>query len=328
MVGRQQRRHGRGIWSLMAFGLLVASIALAGCGGSSGDEKSGGSGKLRVAMTASATNLAVWVADQQGFFKNHGLAVDIEILASPSLSKVPQVLGRQYDIAQITAPGHIVAANAGLPIVAVCGGYKVPKGNANTVMMVKPDSGIKTAKDLVGKRIVVPTISGNTNTAAMYWLIKEGVDPKSVKLVEASSPDMPDLLNSGRVDAGEITSPFVGVLDSEGFVTVGNFLEAVSNETQMSYWAAQRSWAEKNRDVIQKYRAALADAAKWISENHDPAVSILMKETNVPEKMRPYITLPVYTTELTVDDMDAWLTAMKAVTGFKTDLKMSDLILK
>lgn len=331
------RTKPRRTWAALAVAALGVAM-LASCSSSGGSSGSGGAAAsgdsstaktIRVAFPAAAADLNVWVADRKGFFKAHSIAAQLQVIPSPQVSKIPQTLGKQYDIALMNAPTHISAVSSGLPIVAVSGGYALKAGIYNQQMITSADSGIKSIADLKGKRIVVPTITGNVNLAAMYWLKQNGVNPKSVELVEAANPDQLALIKAGRVDAGEMQSPFIGKAIKEGLVPVegGDFMMSIGDRPTGSYWVADRGWAKKNSDIVKNWKAALDEANTWIEKNPKEATAILAKETGVSAGMADYINLPLYTTKLTVDDLQLWLDAMISVNGFDKKIDLKDLLL-
>lgn len=312
---------------------MLASCSSSDEGTNSDGDSSGSDGaateSIRVAFPAAAADLNVWVADREGFFEENGIDAELTVIPSPQVSKVPQTLGKQYDIALMNAPTHINAVSSGLSIAAVSGGYALESGMYNQQMITAADSGIESISDLEGKRIVVPTIAGNVNLAAMYWLQQNGVNPKSVELVEAANPDQLDLIKAGRVDAGEMQSPFIGKALEEGLVPVedGDFMMSIGDRPTGSYWVADRGWAEENSDIVDAWQASLDEANAWIEENPEEATAVLAEETGVAEEMSEYITLPLYTTELTVDDLQLWLDAMISVNGFDKEIDLNDLLL-
>jgi NitT/TauT family transport system substrate-binding protein len=103
------------------------------------------------------------------------------------------------------------AINAGVPVVLVAGGglYNERGDQGSTILAVTNDSPIKTAKDLVGKSIGVPTLAGLSTACLRAWLPAHGVPLDSVKLVEIPQSASPAALQRGTLDAGLLSEPFV-----------------------------------------------------------------------------------------------------------------------
>ena len=130
--------------------------------------------------------------------------------AAQNLSVLPGTVGRQFDFAPSTAPDLLKAAGSGLDVVAVAASVFETEDNPSTLLMVSKESGIASAKDLVGKLVATPTIGGVIHVSVLYWLKKNGVDPSSVRAVEVPFPAMADQLKAKRVDAVETVEPFAG----------------------------------------------------------------------------------------------------------------------
>lgn len=282
---------------------------------------------IRLATTASTGALAAWVAEREGFFEDHKLDVKVDVISTTVSAQVPSLLGRQYEIASMTPPSLISAADSGIDVACISASYLLGKGEDVTIVIAHKDSGIKTAKDLAGKRLAAPSIAGNVHTATAYWLINEGVDMSSVDVVAASTPNMPDLLRAGQVDAAELTMPFVGMMLADGYVKVGDPLPAVADPVQMSFWAADRTWGEANKPVIKRFRLALDEAAEWIKSNKDKALDVLFEYAEIEDEYKKFTALPNYTTKISVADLEAWNTAMRVVTGFETSVDMASLVI-
>ena len=97
-------------------------------------------------------------------------------------------------------------------MVASAGEAIEVKSNPTTQVIVRKDSGIKSAADLKGKAIAAPTLGAVIHVATLYWLKKNGVDPASIRGVEVPFPNMGDQLKAGNVDAVEALEPFAGAL--------------------------------------------------------------------------------------------------------------------
>jgi NitT/TauT family transport system substrate-binding protein len=261
-----------------------------------------------------------------GFFKDAGLNASLEVIGTTVSEQVPQLLGRQFDIASMTPPALITSASVGLGTGVVAASYKIGKDDEITLVVASPDSGIKTPEDLVGKRLAAPSIAGNVNTGTMYWLTTLGIDPKSVDVVAASTPNMPDLLRSGQIDAAELTMPYVGMMMGEGYTVVGNPLPAVSDPVQMSAWCANVEWANNNPEAIKRFRQALQTTVDWIAENPEKAIDILFEKTKVPAEYKPFMNLPDYDIAITAADLDAWINAMNVVSGFTSELPTEQMV--
>src|SRR5690606_6482746 len=148
----------------------------------------------------------------------------------------------------------------------------------------------------------------------------------AVTVVAAGGPNMPDLLETGQVDAVEGVIPYGGLMASQG-VKIAEPVTALGDRVQMSFWGSHREWAENNREVIGRFKAALDDASAWMKEHPQDAVTLLMAKTGVDKKFEKFVKVPEFTTKLTPEDLEVWKKAMTEVRGFSTTKQMKDLVL-
>lgn len=279
---------------------------------------------VRIAIANTGTMLPILVADQQGFFDDHN--IDIEITTLADISKIPPALGNQFDIGMGVQPIFIKAATAGLKIVQVSEGAISSKETPAMVLMAKSDAGITSPKDFVGKRIGTPVPTGNIHLGVQNWLSQNGVDLKSFSTVQVATPNMIDQLKQGLIDVGEVIVPFNTVAEKAGLVKVGYGMDAVADPVGFTSWISSRDWADKNKQTIVDFRAALGDAQKWIKENDAAAKKMVAEYTKIDQAIVDSAPLSNWSNENTVGDLEAWIPVLKTVTNFTTNIKLDDLI--
>jgi putative hydroxymethylpyrimidine transport system substrate-binding protein len=134
------------------------------------------------------------VAKQMGFFKKHGLDVDLIEPADPS-APPRLVAAGQADVAVDYEPQLHMQVAQGLPLTRIGTLIATP---LNCLVVLK-DGPIKKIEDLKGKKIGY-SLSGFEDGLLKTILGKHGVDIKSVELVNVNFTLSPSLY-SGQVDA-------------------------------------------------------------------------------------------------------------------------------
>ena len=266
---------------------------------------------VRAAYIPVVTWLPAWVAKEKGFFAAHGL--DVTLSPAQNLSVLPGTVGRQFDFAPSTAPDLLKAAGSGLDVVAVAASVFETEDNPSTQLIVTKESGIASAKDLVGKLVATPTLGGVIHVSVLYWLKKNGVDPTSVRAVEVPFPAMADQLKAKRVDAVEAVEPFAGALRNAGNVVLTDPLLSAGKEVLFPFWIAQGEWARSHRDVIGAWKASLDDAIAFIKANPDEARKIVAQYSKLPEAVVKATPFPTYRTEITAKDIGVWGDVMREI---------------
>ncbi len=266
---------------------------------------------VRAAYIPVITWLPAWVAKEKGYFAKHGL--DVTLGVAQNLSVLPGTAGRQFEFVPSTAPDLIKAVGNGLDVVAVAASVFETEDNPSTRLIVTKDSGIHSAKDLVGKLVATPTIGGVIHVSVLYWLKKNGVDPSSVRAVEVPFPNMADQLKAKRVDAVETVEPFAGALLKAGNISLTDPLLSAGKEVLFPFWIAQGAWARAHGDTITAWKASLDDAIVFIKENPEEARKIVAQYTKLPEPVVQATPFPTYRTAITVKDIEVWANVMREV---------------
>jgi NitT/TauT family transport system substrate-binding protein len=263
---------------------------------------------LRVAYIPVVTWLPALVAKEDGIFEKNGL--DVTFTKFPNLINLPGTLGKQFDLAPSTAPDLLNAAANGLNIAAVAGETFETSSNKSFQVIVKPDSGINTIKDLAGKRVAGPGVGSVMHVALLYQVAKEGGDPSTVIGVEAPFTAMFDQLKSGRVDAVEPLEPFVSQMLGAGYKSIGDPLLAVADPVLFPFWIADADWARANRDVLKRWVASLQGGLESIQADEAKARKVLATYSGLPDAVVARIPLPHYEFHITPDQLDVWRNVM------------------
>lgn len=137
---------------------------------------------------------AVIVAQQKGYFKKHGLDVELIEPADPSMPPKLVAAGKA-DMAVNYQPQLHMQVSEGLPLVRVGTLISTP---LNSLIVLK-DSGIHSLKDLKGKTVGY-SVSGFEESLLTAMLGTAGLTPEDVKWVNVNWSLSPSLM-SGKVDA-------------------------------------------------------------------------------------------------------------------------------
>ena len=264
---------------------------------------------VRAAYVPVATWLPAWVALDKGIFAKHGLAVTLSPIQN--LSLLPGTVGRQFEFAASTPTDLIKAVAGGLDVVATAGEAIEVKSNPTTQVIVRKESGIKSAADLKGKAIAAPTLGAVIHVATLYWLKKNGVDPASIRGVEVPFPNMGDQLKAGNVDAVEALEPFAGALLAAGNVSLGDPLLAAGDEVLFPFWISDGTWARANGPVIKAWIEALTEAQGYMNANPADTRAILAKYSRLPPEVVAKVPLPTYRFTIKPDELGVWIDVLK-----------------
>lgn len=294
-----------------------ASPESSGSGAAAGDTVGGATVTLRIAHTASSAQLPVVVAQEQGFFAKHGIDAQMETMTTTALAQGANIVGKQYDIVFGTEPAFLSAVQSGIDNVIVGGDYLEQSSVQDTLLIGSKKSGITNVKDLEGKTVAAPSLSGNLNLAAQAYIAAAGVDLSKVKFIQLETSTMPDALAAGRIDAAEATAPISGLLLSQGNHDLGYLPAAIGDPVNQALWFSTRAWADAHPDVVKNFVASLQDAVKWIDDNQDAAKSLMVKITKIPAEQEQFAVLSKYSAQYSVDSLKAWAKVIDKINGTK-----------
>ncbi|WP_102126237.1 aliphatic sulfonate ABC transporter substrate-binding protein [Deinococcus planocerae] len=127
----------------------------------------------------------------------------------------------QIDIAYVGPGPAINAAARGMPLQIIAGASE-----AGAVLIARKDSGIKTYKDLAGKRVAVPSL-GNTQDISLRHILKEQglkaqTDGGNVTVTPVAPADVLAAFAANRVDATLVPEPWGAALEARGHLLVGS----------------------------------------------------------------------------------------------------------
>ena len=231
--------------------------------------------------TAGGGNAGFSAAVAEGFYKDLGLDVTL-VEGNGSGNTVQLVANNRVQIAYADAVtiSQMIAKGAPMKIVST-----IYQSNPSAVLALKK-TGIKSVKDLVGRKVGVPSASSQTTMLALFFAAN-GMKESDVTLIDMPVSSMvPSLLQGqvdailGSIDAYQIQAEAQGAqLDSYLFATNG--VPTVST----SMFAVD-SYLKDNPDVVKKFVAASIKGWLFAIDNPEKAVKDLKSIfPNMSEKL-------------------------------------------
>ncbi|MGF1725375.1 ABC transporter substrate-binding protein [Photobacterium nomapromontoriensis] len=208
------------------------------------------------------------IAEQRGYFKEHGLDVEIQEPADPSMPP-KLVAANKIDLAITYQPNLTIDVAAGLPLIRSATLIATP---LNTLMVLdnpKDNNQIKTLADLKGKKIGI-AIAGNEEATIGTMLKTSGVNYDDVKIINVGWA-LSSSLASGKVDAiwGGLRNFETNQLALEGYQAKAFFPEehGVPAYDELVFVANANTY---DKAAINAFNQALEQATTYIV-NHPQA---------------------------------------------------------
>ncbi|WP_259651763.1 ABC transporter substrate-binding protein [Variovorax sp. UMC13] len=163
-----------------------------------------GAEKLRVRLDFSPWGLhaAMHLAQQKGLFKAQGLDVEVQD-GTGTISTLQLLAADQVDIGQVALGTMAVAKENGLDLVSIAGFART----GDLAVMVDETLGVKTPRDLAGRKIVCFTTSPWAPFIEPF-LKANGMSKSSIGLVMVAPSAMISTYASGNSDGFMSQAPF------------------------------------------------------------------------------------------------------------------------
>lgn len=263
--------------------------------------------KLRVAYLLGSHFDLLFVAKDKGMFEKNGLDVALTNMNKPSDHPAALVSG-SMDIGYASPLAILQANQNGLDLVALGAVAHETLGHPDVGVVVRKGAGIVSARDLAGRKVAVSGINSNLHLMFLYWLKQQGIDTSTMQFVEVPMANGADALRGGSVDAMVIIEPFLtkAVRGGAGDL-LANYIAEVEPGTLMGVWTATRSWAEANRQTIEKFNASMIEALHYV-ERHPEVIA------EVEAKYNGFVssTAPEFILDFKPSDFNIWITVGKA----------------
>ena len=247
--------------------------------------------EVTILYTAASPFVAIFVAQDQGFFADHGLNTTLQLAQNGSVIVSGVVSGS----AQVGLPTPTVVLQAmdnGLDLRVIAATNLFPDATAAGVV-VAADSGITTPAELNGHMIGVPGIGGLLDVVMRKWVDANGGDSSTLNVVEFALPQTADVLRGHQMDAVATLDPFLGrAVDSGAGVHIGNYTDVITPGSAAGVLTVTADWAEANPDAITGLQEALDEAAAFIVTNPDEARAAIAHYTTLPPPVIAGIAFP------------------------------------
>jgi NitT/TauT family transport system substrate-binding protein len=273
----------------------VLAVGLAACGGNgTADKAAGGKDKLRVGVLPISTTLAFYTALDKGYFAEENIEPTVNTLqGGPDLFNALE--GKSLDVIYSGYTSFFVGVSRGFKFNIVAPNDREssktkPDGSATegvNGILVRTDSGIKSAADLKGKSVAVNALNSFVQLYTMSWLDVKGGDSKAAKYVPVPYPGMGDALRGKRVDAVNLSEPFLSIeLAKGGVEEIGTPLGDTKPGLQVGGWSARADVAKANPDLFARFAKALRRGAQDAnSMSGDERAGILAKYLKADPKL-------------------------------------------
>jgi NitT/TauT family transport system substrate-binding protein len=266
--------------------------------------------QVGVGLTDTSSDVAFFIADKKGYFRNQGIAVTTTSFASAAKMIAPLGTG-QLDVGGGTvAAGLYNAVERGINIKIVADKASIKDGYEYSTLLVRKDladSGrYKDLADLKGMTIATAAQGAGSESSLNEALKKGGLKFGDVNVVYMGFPEMLAAFKNKGIDAGVTNEPTVTRSISEGFaVRASKSTIYPGQQTAVALYSDE--FIVKRRAVAQKFMSAYIRAlrdyndalkdGKLAGPGADEIIAILNEYTRIKDpaayrEMTPFAANP------------------------------------
>ena len=224
---------------------------------------------LIVATAPIDGGISALVGVRGGFFKNHGLDVDLESFSSGS-AQVAALVGGSLNVAASNLLGVITAHLKGVPLQIIAPGGMYNTDQPAEMLVVRDDPTIRTAADLNGRTLASSALGDLDSIAALAWIDQHGGDSRTIRRVELPPSATTAALLAGRIDAAGLQEPRLSEALHTGKIRgLGKMYDAIARRFLVSGSVAMADWINANRDTVVRFYRAQLEANAYGNAHHD-----------------------------------------------------------
>jgi ABC-type nitrate/sulfonate/bicarbonate transport system substrate-binding protein len=260
-------RHLRRTLAAAAASIAVVAGATA-CGSSEAATNADGTTTIRYQSYIGMLNLPE-LADALGYLDDFELDRVGDVQGGPEGLRA--VATDQVDYAGAFNGAIAKVASTGVPVTAVIS-YYGSGDDVNFSFLVRDDSDIEDADDLVGKKVAVNTLGANAEAVLDTYLEQGGLSPEEIDQV--TLVPLPSTTSESSLREGQVDAAFMGgtarevALQRPGLDVLFSDVDVVGPYNGGSL-VMRDDFIARNPEVTKEFVSALARALEW-SKAHTP----------------------------------------------------------
>jgi ABC-type nitrate/sulfonate/bicarbonate transport system substrate-binding protein len=283
---------------------------------------------VRIATPGNDGNALAFYAQALGLFAKYGIDPQIQVIrAGGGSTIIAGIVGNAIDVGESDVIAAATAYEHGVPVTLLAPSYMFRLGDLTSVVLTAADSTVHVAKDLEGKTIGVPSLSGVGRLLTTKWLIVNGVDLSTVKFVEMPQISMAAALARGTIAAAQSGEPNITAAGNDVRILFSTYA-VLGKHVQATAWCTTADWARNNPEAARRFAAAIHDAAVWADDpgNHARSAAILQQWLPFPAGLAERMHRAYYGQAFELAALQPLLDAAFELKALQTRVNARDLI--
>lgn len=227
-------------------------------------------------LGASPHQIAVYVAEHEGFFRDEGLRVSTVSV------------GTAANVASLLASGELQIANDGADSYVVAIAHRAPLKIIGSEVTTNPYH-LLTARSITGwsqlegKGIAVGPTEDGDSVLGFYAMLAARHERASrfMLLGGGNSKQRFEALALGSVQGALLSEPYDFIAMSRGMHVLASARDVVGNVWMSTALGVNTAWAAGNRGAVVRFVRAVCKGAAFAYTHRDETVEVLTEETPI-----------------------------------------------
>ena len=228
--------------------------------------------KINVAFSSISGNMApLWVTYEKGFFRKHGLDVQVILIESGTTTAQALVAG-DISFAQVAGPAVIQSNLRGADTVMIA-------GVVNTLtFQLFTEKGITRPDQFKGKSVGVTRFGSATDFAMRYALDKYGLDVnKDVTILQLGNvPALLAAMEAAKIQGAMLSAPTSLRAKKMGFPMLAD-LQMLGLEYQHTSIATSRALIKSKPELVRDFMRAYVEGIHYAKTHRKETLEVLTK---------------------------------------------------
>ena len=232
--------------------------------------------RLRIGLSSvSATQGAMWVAEERGLFKKYGIDPEVIVIGGGASLVVSSLLAGEIQFSVGGGDAVIRAALKGADTVLAVSPLKTGLQR----LLVRPE--IKTPTDLRGKKIGVTRFGSASHWVLQMFLRKWNMRNDDVQILQlGSSPANLASLDNRAIDGAVLTLPTFFVAEERGYRVLADPADMDIVYLQNSI-DTTRSYLKRNRDQAVRFIKGYCEGLAYFRKNKRDSIAVMQKKLRI-----------------------------------------------
>ncbi|MBI2351102.1 MAG: ABC transporter substrate-binding protein [Deltaproteobacteria bacterium] len=242
--------------------------------------------KIRIGLSSvSALHGAVWVAQEKGLFRKHGIEPEVIVVGGASAGGVSALIAGDVQFLSGAGEAVINANLRGADVIMVAS--VLNKG----VQRLIAHAQFSAPADLKGRKIGITRFGTASHLVLQMMMRKWGMGPGDIQVIQVgSSPAMPASMEKGGIDAAVLTMPSIFVAEERGYRVLADLadMDIYYLNTMLD---TTRWYLRTQRDQATRFIRGFVEGLAFFKKNKQESVEVLRKKLRTDPGREKYLEL-------------------------------------